>query len=114
MIKIPKVEYKISLYPSKFLGYQSKNQDTGKITLYISSIWKWVHSWRWTSYFIEPEATEIMFDDFLNEFLYTMILERICLERAFQKIRMKKRCEEFNGFTCKMDYIATLICKNIE
>lgn len=97
------VTYKFSTYPSRFLGYQAKKQDTGTVTLYISSIWN--------------EAEK--FDDFLEIFLDTLILERICLERGFQKIRMKNRCKPFtvrspyNGneveFPCKMSYIATLM-----
>ena len=99
------------MYPSKFAGYQSKNKNKGEVKIYVSSIWKWVHSWRWTEYFDEDDATEIMFDNFLKEMIFTMILERICLERAFQKIKMTNRCKEFNGFNCKMDYIATLFIK---
>lgn len=111
---LPKVEYKISLYPSKFIGYQSKKGNKGCVKLYISPIWKYIHSLRWKTYFDEDWIIEFMFDEFINELLYTMLLERICLERGFQKIKMKKRCKEYNGFRCKMDYITTLISKNIE
>ena len=105
----PEVDYKISLHPSKFAGYQSKNKNKGEVKIFVSSIWKWVHSWRWTSYFIKDEATEIMFDDFVNELKFTLILERICLERAFEKIRMKNRCKPFENFYCKMEKIAYLM-----
>ena len=103
---LPEVDYKISTYPSKFIGYQSKNKDRGEIKIFISSIWKWVHSWRWAKYFVDDEAIEIMLDDFVNEMVFVLILERICLERAFQKIRMKERCKPFSDFSCKMEKIA--------
>lgn len=73
------VEYKISTYPSRFLGYQAKKQDTGKITLYVSSMYQ--------------EAGN--HDDFVELLIDIMVCERICLERAFQKIRMRNRCKEF-------------------
>lgn len=79
------IEYKISLYPSKCAAYQSKNKDKGEIKLYISTIWK--HSKN--------------FDYFVQWIIYYTIVERICLERAFQKIRMKNRCKP-----CKMEKYA--------
>ena len=78
--------YKISLYPSKFVGYQFKSGATGEVKVFISTIWN--HS--------------ITFEDFLEKIIYITILERICLERAFQKIRMKNRCKPF----CKMEKYA--------
>ncbi|KKL98883.1 hypothetical protein LCGC14_1819970 [marine sediment metagenome] len=110
---LPEVEYKISTYPSKFIGYQSKNKNRGEIKIYITSLWKWVHSWRWTKYFVEDETTEIMLDDFINEMVFTVIIERICLERAFQKIRMRERCKPLSKFRCKMEKIAYLMCEDL-
>ena len=94
------VELKISLYKSKSLGYQSKKGLEGKITLFISNIY---------------DYSKQDFDLFVKAFNYTYLLERICLERSFQKIRMKERCKEFKGlFCCKMDYIIwNMILENI-
>ncbi len=106
MIEIlTEVDYKISLYPSKFLGYQSKSKNQGYIKLFIPSIWDWVNTW--------SDNYENIFENFNSAIIYITLLERICLERAFQKIRMTKRCEDYNGFSCKMDYIACLIAKNL-
>ena len=106
MIKIlPEVDYKISLYPSKFVGYQSKSKNQGYVKLFISSIWDWVNTW--------SDNYKNIFENFISAINYIILLERICLERAFQKIRMTKRCENYNGFNCKMDYVATLIAKNL-
>ena len=77
--------YKISTFPSKFLGYQEKKGKNGTIKLFITSIW----------------GISQDFNKFLEEMIFTLILERICLERAFQKIRMKNRCNP-----CKMERFA--------
>ena len=75
------VDYKISLYPSNYCGYQSKNKNIGKIVCYVSSIWKYVK---------ENFETELirftMFNIMLN---YTLTIERYCLEKGFQRIRIK-------------------------
>lgn len=92
MIKNTNVEYKVSLYTSKFLGYQSKKRNEGEVKVYISTIWKWSNE---------------NFTQFYLALSYITLLERICLERAFQKIRLKNRCKKFReDYTCKMDYIA--------
>lgn len=94
------IKLKISLYKSKSLGYQSKKGLEGKITLFISNIY---------------DYSKQDFDIFVKCLNYTYLLERICLERAFHKIRMKERCEKFKGlFSCKMDYIVwNMILENI-
>jgi len=79
------IRYKISTYPSKFGGYHSKNKENGIITAYITRIWNQCQD----------------FDNFVSDFIYINILERICLERGFQKIRMKNRCKP-----CKMEKYA--------
>jgi hypothetical protein len=84
------VEYSVSLHPSEFEGYQSKAGDTGKITLYVSTIW------------VNAEGN---FDRFVDTLSYVSLLERICLERAWQKIRMKNRCKPH----CKLTPYADLM-----
>lgn len=100
MIKNTNVEYKISLYPSKFLGYQSKKGNEGMVKIFISTIWKESHD---------------NFYEFLLYLDYITLIERICLERAFQKIKMKDRCEVYTEkideditmeYACKMEYVA--------
>ena len=88
------IEYKISLHLSKFLAYQSKNKNKGIVKLFISVIWKYVRK---------------DFDRFVIWINYLTILERICLERAFQKIRMKNRCKPYKDFLCKIEQIAYLM-----
>lgn len=90
MYELPEVDYTLSLHNSKFIGYQSKNKNTGKITIYIATLWKWI---------LERDYT---LDHFVSEIIFITILERICLERAFQKIRMKNRCEPI----CSMEKYA--------
>ena len=84
------------MYPSKNIGYQSKAREKGEVKLYISTIWS--HS--------------TTFEDFVEKIIYITILERICLERAFQKIRMKNRCKPY----CRMEKYAIKMmeCVQIE
>lgn len=67
------IEYITSTYPSKNSAYQSKKGNKGRIKLFISVIWK--------------EA--IIFDNFVALINFYQIMERYCLERCFQKIRIK-------------------------
>lgn len=83
------VDYRISIRPSDNHGYQTKSGNKGVITLYVGSIWKDVAS----------------FDDFVNRLIWVSLTERICIERAFQKVRMKNRCEP----VCKPGRIADLM-----
>ena len=57
----------------------------GEVKLFISSIWKCSKS----------------FEHFVQKMIFYIIIERICLERAFQKIKMKNRCKP-----CKMEKYA--------
>jgi hypothetical protein len=93
------VDYYLSLYPSKFLGYQAKAQNTGKVTLYISTIWNQMQDSTPFEYSLDE-----FFYVFVDNLIYTLILERVCIERAFQKIRMKDRCNP-----CKMEKYALIM-----
>lgn len=84
------IDLHISTHPSEFLGYQAKSGTRGTITLFASSLWK------------EGRGE---FDRFVAELEYVYLLERICIERAFQRIRMKDRCEPF----CKLQKVADLM-----
>lgn len=82
------VEYIVSLHPSDYVGYQSKNKNNGIVKLHISTIYN----------------NSDDFDDFVNYCVFTLVLERICLERGFQKIRMKNRCHpcKMQKYACEM------------
>ncbi len=67
------VEYIVSIYPSKFHGYQYKKQKNGIVKSYISTIWEDYPN----------------FDIFTKIFCVIQVQERYCLERAFQRIRIK-------------------------
>ncbi len=84
------IDLRISTHPSEFLGYQAKSGIRGTITLFVSTLWK------------EAEGE---FDRFVAELDYVYLLERICIERAFQRIRMNNRCEPY----CKLQKIADLM-----
>ena len=67
------VTYKISLYKGKPPARWNINKNKAKITLYISNIWKELNS----------------FDKFMEGLIYSILSERICVERAYNKIRIK-------------------------
>jgi len=46
---------------------------------------------------------------FIKTFIFLIILERICLERGFQKIKMKNRCNP-----CKMEKYAYKIMELVD
>ena len=95
-----KVDYKISLYPSKSFAYQFKNKNQGYVKLFVSTIWKRAKS----------------FEDFIQRMIYYILLERICLERGFQRIRMKDRCKLYEKdektYSCIMERYALEMYKN--
>jgi len=75
------VNFKCSLYPSKFAGYQAKSGNKGTITSYISTIWDTTQK--------ELKRREDPFELFVKLLNYIQVIERYCLERAFQKLRIK-------------------------
>lgn len=85
-----RVKYKVSLYPSQYTAYHSTKGKTGEVKLYISTIWDFSRN----------------FKKFVRISIFLTVLERICLERAFQKIKMKNRCKDYKGHPCKMQYLA--------
>ena len=74
------VEYKISIKASKFSGYQSKKGNQGYVKAFVSNLWKQAMEWH---------EKEVRFQLFVDSLCYIFIHERFCLERAFQKIRIK-------------------------
>jgi len=94
------VEYKVSTYPSKSGAYQSKNKYYGCVKLFISTIYKRSKS----------------FEHFVQRIIFNILLERICLERGFQKIIMRNRCKLYQKdekiYSCKMEWIALELYKN--
>jgi len=80
MLKEFFVDYKISLYPSQYDGWQSKKGNKGYIKAYVSTIWCKELSYK-------DSYDEI--DNFVIGLICIYIVERICLERAFQKIKIK-------------------------
>lgn len=94
------VNYKISTYPSKSFAYQSKNKHNGEVKLFISTIW--IHS--------------KSFEHFVQACIYYTLIERVCLERGFQRIRMKNRCKPYQKdekkYSCKMEWVTLEMYKN--
>jgi len=68
-----RVNYVVSTFHSKFGGYQSKKGNSGIVKAFISSIYNNSHG----------------FYSFTLHLIHIILIERICLERAFNKIRIK-------------------------
>lgn len=82
------VDYKFSLHPGKHPAYWNINGDIGNITFYLGEIWDLSQSRTKP----DIEGWDEL-DAFIDELLYSDLSERICLERAHEKIRIKNgRC----------------------
>ena len=67
------VNYKVSLHKSVSSARWNIKKDKGNIILYVSNIWDEFPN----------------FDYFIEYCIYYTLMERICLERAFNKVRIK-------------------------
>lgn len=76
------VNYIVSIFKSKFHGYQSKKGNKGYIKAYVSNLWE-------SSLEMGLEFNKDIFQLFVNSLCSIFIHERYCLERAFQKLRIK-------------------------
>ena len=76
------VDYLYNLNPSKFPAYWNINKNGGKITFHLGEIWD--HSQTELTGDIGDE-----FDCFLDDLIFYDLSERICLERAHEKIKIK-------------------------
>jgi len=64
------------------------------VTIFVSTLWRAGKS----------------FEEFIEDFIWVVICERICLERAFNKCRMKNRCKP----VCKVGPVADAIMLALE
>jgi len=88
------VNYIASNRKSKFAGYQEKKGIEGTVKVFISTIWNDTNN----------------FESFVEGLIYYTIHERICLERAFNKIRIKGgMCNP-----CCVENVACEIYKSLE
>lgn len=97
------VKYKISIYLSNCCGYQFKARNKGYVKIYVSNIWFQTYD--------EKLDINGNFLNFVNNFILYIILERICLEKGFQKIRIKggscnpKKDKEGYEYPCIGEYL---------
>ena len=102
------VDYRYSLQESKTDGRWNINKEKGAITFNLprlySSAEKIVKKWNEKEYRYTEEDT---FNLFLLHMQETEMIERVCIERAYQKIRMKgrSRCKPF----CCVEKVAMLM-----
>ena len=78
------IEYRYSLFNSKWPAYWNINGNTGKISFYLGNIWEIAQS--------RPKPDIGGWDEmdsFIDELLFYDISERFCLERAHEKIKIK-------------------------
>jgi len=87
------VDYRLSLnYSSKYVAYWNINKDFGRITFYLPNIWDIATD---HSLFIEHDHPEECIENFIDFLILNELIERICLERAHQKIKLhgRTRCK---------------------
>lgn len=82
------VEYRLSLNESKYPAYWTIKSDHGRITQYLPSHW---NAARQHSDIFELDHPDEVMENFIEELIYSEITERICVERAHERIRMKGR-----------------------
>jgi len=92
------VEYKYSLSTAKTSGRWNVNKDKGQITFNLEILYN--HSKRSIDKFISQGRSygqEDIENLFIINLIETELVERICIERAYQKIRLKghSRCKPF-------------------
>ena len=84
------IENRVSLHWPKdsTMGQRIINGDKGKITLHIGPIWECANHFD-----IEESASETQRDlaisSFIDEITLIYLIERVCLERAHERIRLK-------------------------
>lgn len=93
-IKDTEIEYYISNRKAKNPGYQSKKKNKGRIRLSVSEIWKESFDYANNNCDLRiiknyEDFENFAFTLFIEAIDYYTILERYCLERCFQKIRIK-------------------------
>ncbi len=100
------VENKVSLIENSiFQGRWNINKDWGAITLNVINLWDAARN---HSDFFETDHPETCFENFIQEMNWTYVVERICIERAHEKIRMKgrSRCKPY----CCIWWISQFMC----
>lgn len=76
------IDYKISLYPSKYHGYWRP----GKINIYVAKIWTDMEE----SYADSPDDQKV--DEFARDLANVILIETICLYRSKNKSKLKNKC----------------------
>ena len=93
------VDYRYNITSSKYPAYWNINKDIGKITFHLGEIWD--HSQN----DLTGDICDDPVDNFIDDLIYYDLSERICLERAHEKIKIKGgRCKP-----CCVQYPAQLM-----
>ena len=117
------VKYTISSYPTRNVIARhktpAKNRPFSEIISYLTMLsegtWELINEKKKYMYANFPELENAFYNYFTLHLIYSIILERICLEcrlnnqervnRGLGKIRIQGRCKEFKEFPCKMHYV---------
>lgn len=104
------VEYKVSLHESKTAGRWNINKDKGTITFNLPILYD--YSKRIVEKYRKETETDSFTNDmtinfFITQLIETEVVERVCIERAHEKLKIKGgRCKPF----CKVEKPAMLMC----
>ena len=96
------VEYKVSLHKGEHGGRWNINKDKGTITFNLPLLYNFSKKMiaKWRGYDDCPNGypcEEAIINYFIEQLIETDLIERVCIERAHQKIRLKgrSRCKPF-------------------
>lgn len=89
-------EYNISTYPSNYHGYW---RQTGKINLYISTMWKEMGE------DFKTLSDDEKIDKFTEHLSNIILIETICLYRGKNKLKIKNKCQPH----CKVARLANYL-----
>jgi len=104
------VEYKVSLHESKTAGRWNINKEQGAITFNLPILYEnakyYVEKYK-TKHDTEEYTEDVNINLFISLLIETEVVERVCIERAYQKLKIKGgRCKPY----CKVEKPAMLMC----
>ena len=89
------VEYKVSLHKGNHEGRWNINKDKGRITFNLPLLYDYtmeaIESWGKSDNYSKEFMEDMSINFFIGLLIEVELIERVCIERAHQKIRMKGR-----------------------
>lgn len=81
------VEYKLSLHNARHSAYWEREGDSGLIVFNLPNLYHEAEND--SPYWNGSSDENIIIDNFIKDLIYTDICERVCLERSYQKLKVR-------------------------